>query len=160
MLRKLLVVGALVLLPAAAQAAAVVTSVGPRVGVSIDPDQVVLGGQMQIAEFAPNWSFDPNVELGFGDDVTTIQLNFDAYYHFRIRGSEWRPYVGPGLGIAFYSWDAPPGFPDHSDTEVGLNVVGGFTFPAGSGKLWFTELRLGVGDLPDFKIVGGLNFRM
>jgi len=160
MLKKLLAVGALVLLPVAAHAAAIVTSAGPRVGVSSSPDQLVVGGQLGLSEFAPNWSFDPNAELGFGDHVTTIQLNFDAFYHFRIQGSDWRPYVGPGIGIAFYSFDLPPGFRDESDTEVGLNVVGGFTFPAGQGRLWFMELRLGTGNLPDFKAVGGINFRM
>jgi len=163
MLKKLLVVGALVLLPVAAYAASpVVTSFGPRVGVSIDPDQIVLGGQLSVAEFAPDWSFDPSIELGLGDDVTVVAFNLDAFYHLRMKGSEWRPYVGGGLGVAFSSWDAPPGVRDHSDTDVGLNLVGGFSLPAGSGDHWFAEMRFGIGggegDLPTFKIIGGYNF--
>jgi len=159
MLRKLLVVGALVLLPLAAQAASpTVTAFGPRVGASIDPDQLVVGGQLSLQEFAPGWSFDPNLELGFGDNLTVIALNLDAYYHLRLSGSDWRPYVGGGLGVNFMSWDAPFGLRDQSDTEIGLNAVAGFAIPAGSGDHWFTELRLGVGDIPTLKIMGGFNF--
>jgi hypothetical protein len=159
MLRRLLVVGALVLLPVVAHAASpAVTAFGPRVGASIDPDQLVVGGQLSLQEFAPDWSFDPNLELGFGDHRTVIAFNLDSYYHLRLSGSEWRPYLGAGLGVNFLSWDRPFGERDHSDTEVGLNVVGGFAIPAGSGDHWFTELRFGVGDIPTLKIVGGYNF--
>jgi len=159
MLRRLLVVGALVLLPAAALAASpVVTAFGPRAGASIDPDQLVVGGQLSLREFAPDWSFDPNLELGFGDGFTVIAFNLDAYYHLRMSGSDWRPYVGGGLGVNFISRDEPLGERDHSNTETGLNAVAGFTIPAGSGDHWFTELRFGIGDIPTLKIMGGFNF--
>jgi hypothetical protein len=159
MLRRLLVVGALALLPLVAHAASpTVTAFGPRIGASVDPDQLVVGGQLSLQEFAPNWSFDPNLELGFGDNLTDIAFNLDAYYHLRLSGSDWRPYVGGGLGVNFVSWDAPLGLRDESDTEVGLNLVGGFNIPAGSGDHWFTELRFGVGDIPTLKIMGGFNF--
>jgi len=159
MLRRLLVVGALVLLPAIAHAASpAVTAFGPRFGASVDPDQFVVGGQLSLQEFAPNWSFDPNLELGFGDNWTVIAFNLDAYYHLRLSGSDWRPYLGGGLGVNFISWDEPHGEHDNSDTEVGLNVVAGFTIPAGSGNHWFTELRFGINDIPTLKIMGGFNF--
>jgi hypothetical protein len=159
MLRRLLVVGALALLPVVAHAAPpVVTAFGPRAGASVDPDQLFVGGQLSLQEFAPNWSFDPSLELGFGDDLTDIAFNLDAFYHLRLKGSDWRPYLGAGLGVNFISWDAPFGTRDRSDTEVGLNAVAGFTIPAGSGDHWFTELRFGIGDIPTLKIVGGYNF--
>src|SRR6266850_8526126 len=55
----------------------VVDSYGLRAGFSTSPDQLVLGGQMSVGEVAPNLSFDPNVELGFGDNVTIIAFNLD-----------------------------------------------------------------------------------
>jgi hypothetical protein len=159
MLRRLLVVGALALLPLVAHAASpTVTAFGPRFGASIDPDQLVLGGQLSLQEFAPNWSFDPNLELGFGDNATVIAFNLDAYYHLRLSGSDWRPYLGGGLGVNFISWDSHPDTHDRSDTEVGLNLVAGFSIPAGSGDHWFTELRFGINDIPTLKIIGGFNF--
>lgn len=159
MFRKLLVVGALALLPLVSHAAPpTVAALGPRVGVSLDPDQLVLGGQLSLQEFAPNWSFDPNLELGFGDHVTVIAFNLDAYYHLSLSGSDWRPYLGGGLGVNFISSDSHFGTRDNSDTAVGLNLVAGFTVPAGSGDHWFTELRFGVNDIPTLKIMGGFNF--
>ena len=159
MLRRLLVVGALVLLPVAAHAASpVATAFGPRAGVSIDPDQLVVGGQLSLQEFAPDWSFDPSLELGVGDHLTVIAFNLDAYYHLRLAGSDWRPYLGAGLGVDFLSWDEPLGKRDDSDTEIGLNAVAGFTIPAGPGDHWFTELRFGIGNIPTLKFVGGFNF--
>jgi opacity protein-like surface antigen len=161
MIRRLLLASTLVLLSSfalGAHASPVVTTAGPRFGISIDPDQFVGGGQLSLREFAPDWSFDPNLELGFGSDLTTIAFNLDAYYHLRLSGSDWRPYVGGGLGVDFASWDAPFGVRDHSDTNVGVNAVAGFTIPAGSSHHWFTELRFGLGDLPTLKIMGGMNF--
>lgn len=161
MIRKLLLAGTLALLctcAPAAHASPAVTSGGPRFGFSTDPDQVVVGGQLSLREFAPDWSFDPNLELGFGDDRTTIAFGLDAHYHLRLAGSDWRPYVGGGLGVDFVSWDEPLGVRDHSETDVGVNAVAGFTIPAGPGRQWFTELRFGLGDLPTLKIMGGMNF--
>jgi len=159
MSKNLLLIGLFLLLPVAAAAAPTVAmDFGPRAGLSVSPDQFVAGGQLSFSGLAPDWTFDPSLELGFGDDLTVIALNFDALYHLRLSGTEWRPYVGGGLGIAFVSWDAPPGVHDHNDSDVGLNLVLGFSVPAASRHHWFTELRLGVGDLPDLKVVGGFNF--
>jgi hypothetical protein len=162
MIRKLLLAGTVVLLCATALSAhatsSAVTAFGPRAGASIDPDQLVVGGQLSLREFAPDWSFDPSLELGFGDHQTVIAFNLDAFYHLRLSGSDWRPYLGGGLGVDFSSWDAPLGERDHSDTEIGLNAVAGFTIPAGPGDHWFTELRFGIGDIPTLKIIGGFNF--
>ena len=163
MIRNLLLVAALVLSPVAAQAGApAVVSGGPRVGLSSDSgtDQIVLGGQLSLPEFAPDWSFVPSLELGFGDDASVIALNFDALYHLRFADSDWRPYLGGGLGVGFVSVDLPPPYHDASDTVVGVNAVMGFSVPTNSGDHWFAELRLGLGDLPDLKIIGGFNFKM
>ena len=163
MLRKWILACALAaLLPAAAHAQdRLTTAFGPRIGVSLDPDQLVLGGQLEMGELAPDLTFVPNLELGFGDDITTIQLNGDVHYHFLVSGSAWRPYVGGGIGVAFYSIDLPPGFSgDDSFTEVGLNIIGGAIVPTQSGSRFFTELKLGIADLPEVKILVGWNFNM
>src|SRR5438477_12813636 len=64
------------LVPASLFAAAI-TKGGPRVGFSADPDQIVFGGQLEIGDVAPKVTFDPNLELGFGDDRSVIAVNFD-----------------------------------------------------------------------------------
>lgn len=156
MLRRTLALALVVLaLPAAALAQSRVgTAIGPRVGVSSSPDQLVLGGQLDLGEIAPDLTLTPNLELGFGDDITVVQLNGDLHYHFLIQGSPWRPYAGGGLGIAFYDADRA------SDTEVGLNVILGAIVPTRSGSRFFTELKLGIADLPDLKLLVGWNFAL
>ncbi len=160
-MKGILIAGALAaLLPTAALAAnASVTGYGPRIGLSVDPDQLTFGGQLHVGEIAPSLTFDPNLEIGLGDHITTIQPNFDLQYHFDIANSVWKPYAGGGLGIAFYSWDAGgPG--GSSDTSVGGNLVVGAEAPTRSGDRFFGELRFGLGDLPSLKIMVGWNFKM
>ncbi len=146
---------------AAAHAAPIVlTGAGPRVGLSIQPDQLVVGGQLSMT-VAPDWSVDPSLELGFGDGQSDLAINFDGYYHLRLAESDWRPYVGGGIAINNASVDRPAPERDFSDTELGLNAVLGFTAPSTGGHLWFAEMRLGLGDLnPSLKVMGGINLRL
>ena len=150
---------AAVLTLAAAATAAAQNQVGPRLGLSINPDQFVLGGQLTVPFSEPNLLFAPNVEIGFGDNVTTFQVNGDVAYHFNEVGPNWNPYVGAGLGLIVIDFnDNFPG--DNSDTELGVNIIGGLRFKNRSGSNLFTELRLGIGDLPDAKVMVGWNFPM
>lgn len=143
--------------PAPALAAASgITAFGPRVGFSVGPDQVVLGGQMVIGEIAPSLTFDPSAELGFGDDLTVVSLNFDLHYHTAIRDTDWRPYFGAGFGVHFVERDRQPPFTDDSDTDVAGAIIAGVSVPTG-GSLFFGELKLGFDD-PDLKLMVGWNF--
>lgn len=160
MLRKLLVVAAFTTLLAAAPASSG-TTIGPRVGFSIDPDQVVFGGHISSGEVAPRMTFDPSVELGLGSDVLTLGFNLDLHYHFAIQNSDWRPYAGAGLGFAFYNADNEAPIPDDSDTGLGGGIVLGATVPLNSGNRFFGELRFGLGDeIPQLKVMAGWHFDM
>jgi len=163
MYKRLVVVCALGLwLPLTAHAQGpVVSSYGLRAGFSTSPDQLVLGGQMSIGEVAPNLSFDPNIDLGFGDNVTIIAFNLDMHYHFDITGSTWRPYVGAGAGINLIQLDLPPGVADDSFTRVSGSFILGAGVPTQSGSRFFSELKVGIGDssTSDLKLLVGWNFR-
>ena len=159
MIRKL-ALAALVaaMLPVAARAAPV-TSGGPRIGFSVDPDQLVLGGQMMIAEIAPDLSFDPNLDLGFGDHETVIALGLDLHYHFRLHDSDWVPYLGAGVGIHFVDVNLPAPL-DGTDTQVGGSIIAGAAVPTRSNNQFFGELKLGLGDAPSLKLLAGWNFKL
>jgi hypothetical protein len=162
MFRRIVLIVALgaLLAPLSARAAAVLGGVGPRVGLSSDPDQLVIGGQAIIGEIAPDLTFDPNLEFGFGDHATVIAANFDLHYHFVVQGSAWRPYAGAGLGLNFIEVDHGFGN-DSSDSEVGLNLIGGAGVPTQSGNRFFGELKLGLGDnIPELKVLVGWNFKI
>ncbi len=163
MFKRLVVLCALgALLPLAAHAQGpVVSSFGLRAGFSTSPDQLLLGGQMSVGEVAPNLTFDPNIDLGFGDNATIIAFNLDMHYHFDITGSTWRPYLGAGAGINLIQLDLPPGVADDSFTRVSGSFILGAGVPTQSGNRFFSELKVGLGDssTADLKMLVGWNFR-
>lgn len=160
MIKRLLLFCALgALLATSARAEAVVGGIGPRVGLSLDPDQIVFGGQAIIGEIAPQLTFDPSLEFGFGDHVTVIAANFDVHYHFDLQDTQWRPYAGGGIGLNFIEFDTGP-FDSGSDTEVGGNLIVGAGVPTQAGNRFFGELRLGLGDIPTLKLIAGWNFKI
>lgn len=145
----------------AASAAAADTAWGLRGGLTFDPDQVHLGAHLEAGELFTQGYFVPNVEIGFGDHITTIAFNPELVYRFLKRSkSNWGFYAGGGLGINYYKLDVPEGFRgDDSDTELGLNILGGMSRKLSSGNEFFVELKLGVTDeMPDAKITAGLTF--
>lgn len=156
----MLVAALAAMIPATASARSSVSAAGPRLGFSVDPDQVVLGGQFVIGEVAPKVSFDPNLELGFGDHRTVIGLGFDFHYHLSLSDSDWRPYLGAGVGVHFTDRDRPYPYTDDTDTQAGGNFIVGTRVPTRSGNMFFTELKLGIGDIPSLKVLAGWNFRI
>jgi len=131
---------------------------GPRFGVSVDPDQLVVGGQYSTGQIAPSISFVPNLELGFGDHQTDVTVNLDGHYHFKLNDSDWAPYVGFGVCVDFVSVDRPAPEEDISDTNAGGNLILGSNVPLRSGSKFFAELKLGMGDVPSLKVIAGWNF--
>lgn len=132
---------------------------GPRVGATIDPDQVHVGLHADFGDvIAERVRFMPNLELGFGDDLTLGALNFEAAYRFRENWDTWSPYAGGGLGLNWYSWDNDFPGRDDSDMDVGLNLLGGIEKGTRSGNRFFLELKLGLADSPDMKVTVGWTF--
>jgi len=131
---------------------------GPRVGFSTGPDQFLIGGQLDFSDVAPNIGFVPNLDIGFGDHVTTFDLNADLHYMFTLRDSPWRPYVGAGVGITFSNFSSDVG--GDSETDVGGSLIVGATAPTKRGSRFFSEAKLGLGDIADFKLLVGWNFPM
>ncbi len=126
---------------------------GPRFGLTIDPDQVHAGMQFQAAQITPHVTFLPSFDLGAGDNMITVAGNMDFKYVFSQGPSHWRPYLGGGPGIFFVDVD------NHdSNTDVGINLVGGMQTPTQSG-LFFGEMRLGLVDEADVKFTVGWMFR-
>jgi len=127
---------------------------GVRVGASSDPDQIYGGVHWDLGEFARNVRFRPNVELGFGDDVTTIQGNAEVHYVFS-KVQVWKPYVGGSAGVIFVD-------PDQGGSETDLTVmgVGGVETKLKSATSFFIEAKIGLTDNePDFKIGVGWTWK-
>jgi opacity protein-like surface antigen len=131
---------------------------GPRVGLSIDPDQVFFGGHIDFGEAFPHVRFQPNIEFGFGDDITLIQADADFHYRFLDSWDVWNPYLGGGVGMAHWSFDSNIEGVDDSSTEFQIHAVGGIEKYISSGK-FFVESKIGVVDeSPDLKFLAGWTF--
>jgi len=129
--------------------------IGPRIGVTINPDQIHFGGHIDFGDLANNLMIMPNVEIGIGDDLTTIAPTFELDYRFRPDWGVWTPYLGGGVGPVFYSSKH-----GHSSSELGVYMQ----FGIGKGRSrsqsghFFLEGKLGLADAPDFKATVGWTF--
>ena len=147
--RLSLAVGLMFLAVAACASPAAAQGPGVRAGVSVDPDQFYVGGHFETAPLVDRLYFRPNVEVGFGDDVTTVAVNLEAIYKIPLKSRQTTAfYMGGGPAINIYDSDGD------TDTEGGLNLLAGLEF----GK-FFVEVKGGVFDSPDLKVGVGYTFR-
>ncbi len=123
---------------------------GLRGGLSVDPDQFYFGGHLETSPLVDRLYFRPNVEVGFGDDLTLIAANMEFVYKFPNRRG-WGFYAGGGPALNVYMVDGA----DDSDTDAGLNLLLGVENARGL----FFEFKMGVVDSPDFKFGVGWTFR-
>ena len=123
---------------------------GLRAGVSIDPDQVYVGGHLETEPLVERLVFRPNIEVGFGDDVTLAAFNFEFLWKFPRRSSEWGFYAGGGPGINLYRFDGPD-----DDAKAGFNFVGGVENRRGV----FFEFKVGADGSPRAKFGVGITFQ-
>ena len=128
---------------------------GPRLGVSISPDQFHFGAHLDFGNFAQHVRFQPNIEVGVGDDVTLVTVNAEAAYRFLSRWDVWTPYAGGGLGANFKSFDN--GDTD-SETDIGVNVLAGIERGLSRGDRFFLEAKFSLNDAPDAKVTAGWTF--
>ncbi|MFH1311938.1 MAG: outer membrane beta-barrel protein [Candidatus Eisenbacteria bacterium] len=129
---------------------------GPRVGLSLDPDQVHFGAHLDFGNFARHVRFQPNVELGFGDDMKIFTVNAEAAYRFRSQWDVWTPYLGGGLGANIKSFDNVGN--NNSQTDLGVNLLGGIERGLSNGDRFFIEGKFSLNDVPDAKVTVGWTF--
>jgi hypothetical protein len=129
---------------------------GIRAGVSVDPDQFYFGGHVAAGPLVERLWFRPNLEIGIGNNRTTVGFNGEfAYWFPPFRGSQWSPYVGGGPALILTRFDEDPLGRRDTAAEGGFNIVLGL----GHGSGLFTELKVGALHSPDIKIGVGYSFR-
>ena len=96
-------------------------------------------------------------------DCSFIEFNGNANVPFTIEDSSTEGYLGAGLHLARFSVDTngpveEPGlFIPVTDTEIGLNLLGGFKFPF-SDLTAFVEGKLGLVGAQQFVLSAGILF--
>ena len=130
---------------------------GVRVGMTDGVDQVVGGVHVNLGEVSRRVRFQPDLELGAGDDATTVYGTAPLYYRFRTH-TRMTPYAGGGLALGYVDVDLPPtASGDDSGFEVGARATGGLEWPRQDGA-FFVELSLGFGDIHDARVVAAWTF--
>ena len=125
---------------------------GIRGGISVDPDQFYFGGHLETSPLIDRLYFRPNVEVGFGDDLTLIAANMEFVYKFTTR-RPWNLYAGGGPALNVYMFDGDGD--NDSETDAGVNVLVGVEQSSGL----FFEFKIGAIDSPDFKFGVGYTWR-
>ncbi len=136
--------------------------IGPRLGFDLigDVEEFFVGADARLDLAALpvilNGAFDIYL---VGENLDFWQLSFNAFYEFGLANVAFSPYVGGGIGISRTSRDFDLGDFGNgaSDTDVGLNLIGGATFGFGSLKP-FAQAQITFGDVDLLTIGGGLLF--
>jgi hypothetical protein len=128
--------------------------VGVRAGASADPDQFYAGAHVETRELAEHLRFRPNVEVGVGDGVTLVALNFEFTYRLPPAAlprslAMWHLYVGGGPALNIFR------FPNDTRSEGGFNGLVGLAHRNGL----FAEAKVGALKSPGFKFGVGYTFQ-
>ena len=118
--------------PAQAQTA---WNLGPVLGVNLDRDELLLGVVARVPlsslpiTLNPGFEFYPGIDdTGGGLSRSLWVMNFDVQYQLEAETVE--PYLGGGL-----SWSRAKTEGQDANSDIGLNLKGGFVFNAlGSGR--------------------------
>jgi opacity protein-like surface antigen len=131
------------------------SGVGGKLGYS-NPEHLdgttALGAHVEFEQPSTRVHLLPNVMYWNTDDVSNVNPNMDIYYHF-VREGKVTPYVGGGVGANFVHDDRI----NHSDTDVGVNMMGGIRFPISTNHA-FLEGRYTASDVNQVSLLTGLTF--
>lgn len=138
--------------PAAAQNA---WDFGIRGGVYTDDSDPFVGVEVLTRLGGTRWFFNPNVEVVFPDNGDLITLNGDFHYDLPVEGSVY-VWVGGGPAIIFRDPDRPRN--DDSETDVGLNLLGGVGFLKGQPVRPYVQGKVLVADESEAVLAFGVRF--
>lgn len=126
--------------------------IGLQFGLGLDPDQFVIGLQSDWGSVAQNIRFVPSAHAGIGED---IGFDFNADFQiplFALARSSSTLYAS--FGPTLFIFDPDQG---GSDTEIGASFAAGITnIRLGETFFYNAELRLGIGDIPEVRILAGI----
>lgn len=153
----LAVVGSMAVVAEGAQAQ---TSVGPVAAYHDDAESLGVGGfiRLPLASVHPNLAIVPNFVIYFPDGFDFLEVNGDLTYRFAVsEDAPVTPFALAGLNVSRASFEIAG--ESESETDVGLNLGGGVTFPSSSLQP-FAGLKFEIQDGSSFVIFGGVGFAL
>ena len=131
--------------------------IGPRVGYEIDDiEALTLGGDVRVSSFVLPVQINGSVDYFFLDegtygDASLLKFAVNGLYQFGFANQLFTPYAGPGLSITRFS-------NGNSETDLGLNAVGGAEFGFGALRPFAQAELVLLGDTEPVQITAGLLF--
>jgi hypothetical protein len=83
-------------------------------------------------------------------------VNAEAAYRFSSHWDVWTPYLGGGIGANIKSFDTEGD--NSSQTDLGVNLLGGIEKGLSNGDRFFIEGKISLNDVPDAKMAIGWTF--
>ena len=132
------------------------TEIVPRLGVTLGPEQFVVGVGFILAGIADITHLEarPGIDLGFGDHQTTLRASANLGYSVPTSGGDVRVTPEVGISVQYSSFDVTSNgesVRSDSDTNLGLNLGAA----AQAGDLIF-EAMIGLGHISDISITVGI----
>jgi len=127
-----------------------------RGGLYTESSAGFLGGGLLTA-LSDTWYFNPNAEVVFADG-SYVTINADVHKDLNM-GSGPALWLGVGPALVLANTDNPDlsNNPGHSDTDLGLNLIGGIGAKYGSARP-FGQLKYMISDQNQFSMALGLRF--
>ena len=115
---------------------------GLKAGLGINPDQLVIGGQLSLTESLGIFRIVPNAEIGIFDN-TIIVLNLDLLAFFKSKDASFGFYAGGAPTVTLLN-----------NSGIGITGVAGLQLGFIKNMPTNLELRIGIGNnVPDFRIL-------
>ena len=128
------------------------TGFGIRAGMTADPNQFHFGAHYVSNPLVDKLNFRPNLEIGIGNNVTTMAANFEFAYKIPFSQKPVSLYLGAGPALVVSRFGQSPR--RNTKTGGGFNVLIGLEHEE---KL-FGEVKVGAIDSPEFKFTVGYTF--
>lgn len=132
---------------------------GPELSLGTDTD-FGIGARLEFDLAGPPLTVIGSFDYYFPDgSVDYWEINGNLIYNFDLASAPTvTPYAGAGLVISHASWDSNnEPLESHSDTDPGLNLLGGVRFDAGS-IMPFVEAKFEIEGAEQFVVTGGILF--
>jgi hypothetical protein len=125
-------------------------AVGFTGGASIDPEQAYVGVFWQSPAIGGNFHIRPGLDGGFGDHLRLGTINIDFIYTISIGQSPWKFVTGGGPAVVLINYSD-----EFDDTGTEVTAGGSYVFGFAHESGFFTEFRVGGGNVPSLKIGAG-----
>jgi hypothetical protein len=126
------------------------SSIGFAGGGSIDPEQGYVGVFWESPDIGGAFRIRPGIDGGFGSDLRLGTINLDFIYRLSLGGLPWKFVTGGGPAVVLIRL-ADDSFDYGTEVTAGGSYLFGFAHDSG----FFTEFRIGGGNVPALKFGAG-----